>query len=127
MLKKMMITGLLSLSSTLSFASDCLVTDLKTYKYEQDLQPRWQLSVVSKTRVYFHSAPKATCKMNDDYVIQNDRVIAYSIYTDKAQEKWVYVMYINTEHDKDDADDLVEGWVKLKYFKKLDDYISVAK
>ncbi|AYO56393.1 hypothetical protein CDG68_22255 [Acinetobacter wuhouensis] len=65
--------------------------------------------------------------MVDDYLIQNDHVIAYSLYTDKAQEKWVYVMYINTEHDADDSDDLVEGWVKLKDFKKLDDYVAVAK
>lgn len=122
-----MIAGLLSLSSALSFASDCLVSDLKTYKYEQDIQPRWQLSVISKHRVYFHSAPKAACKMVDDYVIQNDRVIAYSLYTDKAQEKWVYVMYINTEHDADESDELVEGWVKLKDFKKLDNYVSVAQ
>lgn len=123
----MMITSLLSLSSSLSFASDCLVSDLNTYKYEEEIQPRWELSVISKQPVYFHSAPKAMCKMDDDYVIQNDRVIAYSLYTDNTNEKWVYVMYVNTEHDADDSDDLVEGWVKLKDFKKLDDYVAVAK
>ncbi|RZG44052.1 hypothetical protein [Acinetobacter wuhouensis] len=127
MFKKMLFISLLSLNSSLIFASDCLVSDLKTYSYEQEIQPRWELSVISKQRVYFHSAPEAVCKMVDDYLIQNDHVIAYSLYTDKAQEKWVYVMYINTEHDADDSDDLIEGWVKLKDFKKLDDYVAVAK
>ena len=127
MLKKVMVTCLLLISSTMSFASDCLVSDLNTYKHEHEIQPRWDLSVTSKRRVYFHSAPKANCKMDDDYVIRNDRVIAYSLFTDKANEKWVYVMYANTEHDPDDGDDLVEGWVKLKDFKKLDNYVSVTE
>ena len=127
MLKKMMITFLLSVSSSLSFASDCLVSDLKTYKHENKIQPRWDLSVISKHRVYFHSAPKVICKMDDDYIIRNDRVIAYSMYTDKAKEKWVYVMFTNKDHDPDDEDDLVEGWVKFKNFKKLDNYASVTE
>ena len=127
MLKKILITSLLSISSSLSFASDCLVSDLKTYQHENEIQPRWELSVISNRRVYFHSAPKAVCKMDDDYVIKNDRVIAYSLYTDTAKEKWVYVMFTNTEHDPDDSDELVEGWVKLKDFKKLDNYVSVAE
>ena len=127
MLKKMMITFLLSVSSSLSFASDCLVSDLKTYKHENEIQPRWDLSVISKHRVYFHSAPKVICKMEDDYIIRNDRVIAYSMYTDKAKEKWDFGMFTNKEHAPDDGDDLVEGWVKFKNFKKLDNYASVTE
>lgn len=65
--------------------------------------------------------------MEDTYIIENDHVIAYSLHKDKAQEEWVYVMYANTEHDPDDSDDLVEGWVKLKNFKKLDNYVSVKE
>ena len=127
MLKKMMITFLLSVSSSLSFASDCLVSDLKTYKHENKIQPRWDLSVISKHRVYFHSAPKVICKMDDDYIIRNDRVIAYSMYTEKKKKKWVYVMFTNKDHDPDDEDDLVEGWVKFKNFKKLNNYASVTE
>ena len=65
--------------------------------------------------------------MDDDYIIRNDRVIAYSMYTDKAKEKWVYVMFTNKDHDPDDEDDLVEGWVKFKNFKKLNNYASVTE
>ena len=104
-----------------------LILTIKTYKHENEIQPRWDLSVISKHRVYFHSAPKVICKMDDDYIIRNDRVIAYSMYTDKANEKWVYVMFTNKDHDPDDEDDLVEGWVKFKNFKKLNNYASVTE
>ena len=120
MIKKLIMTFCLVIHSSYIFAETCFETDLKTYKYEQEIQPRWELSVISKDRTYFHSAPKTDCKMDADYIIQNDHVIGYSLYTDQTQQKWVYVMYANTQHDSDDSDDLIEGWVKLDDLKKVD-------
>ena len=116
MLKKTIIMFLLLINSSFSFAATCFESDLQTYKYQHEIEPRLALIVKSTQRVYFYSAPKEICKMNDQFMIQNDQVIAYSNYKDKAQQEWMYVMYANKNHDADEEDDLVEGWIKLKDF-----------
>ncbi|MFW1957998.1 hypothetical protein ACG91D_20875 [Acinetobacter guillouiae] len=118
MFKKMIITVLLLSSSSFSLAMSCFELNLQTYKKEQEIQPRWELLGKSKHRIYFYSAPKNICKMNDTFVLQNDNVTAYSIYKDKKKQDWVYV--ISNDPNQNIEDDLVEGWVKLKDFKFIE-------
>lgn len=115
MFKKMIITVLLLSSSSFSLAMSCFELNLQTYKKEQEIQPRWELLGKSKHRIYFYSAPKNICKMNDTFVLQNDNVTAYSIYKDRKKQHWVYVIF--NDPNQNIEDDLVEGWVKLKDFK----------
>lgn len=117
MFNKTIISLLLLISSPTIFAMSCFETDLRTYKYEKEIQPRLNYTVNVHHRVYFHSAPKKSCKIEDSYVIHNDQVMAYSRYKDEANQEWIYVMYINTEHDDDESDDLIEGWVLSKDLK----------
>ena len=118
MFKKMIITVLLLSSSSFSLAMSCFELNLQTYKKEQEIQPRWELLGKSKHRIYFYSAPKNICKMNDTFVLQNDNVTAYSIYKDKKKQDWVYVIF--NDSNQNIEDDLVEGWVKLKDFKFIE-------
>jgi len=118
MFKKMIITVLLLSSSSFSLAMSCFELNLQTYKKEQEIQPRWELLGKSKHRIYFYSAPKNICKMNDTFVLQNDNVTAYSIYKDRKKQDWVYVVF--NDPDQNIEDDLVEGWVKLKDFKFIE-------
>ena len=118
MFKKMIITVLLLSSSSFSLAMSCFELNLQTYKKEQEIQPRWELLGKSKHRIYFYSAPKNICKMNDTFVLQNDNVTAYSIYKDKKKQDWVYVIF--NDPNQNIEDDLVEGWVKLKDFKFIE-------
>ena len=123
MFKKMIITVLLLSSSSLSLAMSCFELNLQTYKKEQEIQPRWELLGKSKHRIYFYSAPKNICKMNDTFVLQNDNVTAYSIYKDRKKQHWVYVIF--NDPNQNIEDDLVEGWVKLKDFKLIESTPSV--
>ena len=123
MFKKMIITVLLLSSSSFSLAMSCFELNLQTYKKEQEIQPRWELLGKSKHRIYFYSAPKNICKMNDTFVLQNDNVTAYSIYKDKKKQDWVYVIF--NDPNQNIEDDLVEGWVKLKDFKLIESTPSV--
>ncbi|MFW2043664.1 hypothetical protein ACG94V_19060 [Acinetobacter sp. ULE_I001] len=123
MFKKMIITVLLLSSSSFSLAMSCFELNLQTYKKEQEIQPRWELLGKSKHRIYFYSAPKNICKMNDTFVLQNDNVTAYSIYKDRKKQDWVYVVF--NDPDQNIEDDLVEGWVKLKDFKFIERTPSV--
>ncbi len=118
MFKKMIITVLLLSSSSFSLAMSCFELNLQTYKKEQEIQPRWELLGKSKHRIYFYSAPKNICKMNDTFVLQNDNVTAYSIYKDRKKQHWVYVIF--NDPNQNIEDDLVEGWVKLKDFKFIE-------
>lgn len=118
MFKKMIITVLLLSSSSFSLAMSCFELNLQTYKKEQEIQPSWELLGKSKHRIYFYSAPKNICKMNDTFVLQNDNVTAYSIYKDKKKQDWVYVIF--NDPNQNIEDDLVEGWVKLKDFKFIE-------
>ncbi|MRT38563.1 hypothetical protein GJV03_15445 [Acinetobacter sp. RIT698] len=123
MFKKMIITGLLLSSSSFSLAMSCFELNLQTYKKEQEIQPSWELLGKSKHRIYFYSAPKNICKMNDTFVLQNDNVTAYSIYKDKKKQDWVYVIF--NDPNQNIEDDLIEGWVKLKDFKFIERTPSV--
>lgn len=123
MFKKMIITVLLLSSSSFSLAMSCFELNLQTYKKEQEIQPRWELLGKSKHRIYFYSAPKNICKMNDSFVLQNDNVTAYSIYKDRKKQHWVYVIF--NDPNQNIEDDLVEGWVKLKDFKLIESTPSV--
>ena len=123
MFKKMIITVLLLSSSSFSLAMSCFELNLQSYKKEQEIQPRWELLGKSKHRIYFYSAPKNICKMNDTFVLQNDNVTAYSIYKDKKKQDWVYVIF--NDSNQNIEDDLVEGWVKLKDFKFIERTPSV--
>lgn len=123
MFKKMIITVLLLSSSSFSLAMSCFELNLQTYKKEQEIQPRWELLGKSKHRIYFYSAPKNICKMNDTFVLQNDNVTAYSIYKDRKKQDWVYVIF--NDPNQNIEDDLVEGWVKLKDFKLIESTPSV--
>ena len=123
MFKKMIITVLLLSSSSFSLAMSCFELNLQTYKKEQEIQPRWELLGKSKHRIYFYSAPKNICKMNDTFVLQNDNVTAYSIYKDRKKQHWVYVIF--NDPNQNIEDDLVEGWVKLKDFKFIERTPSV--
>lgn len=118
MFKKMIITVFLLSSSSFSLAMSCFELNLQTYKKEQEIQPRWELLGKSKHRIYFYSAPKNICKMNDTFVLQNDNVTAYSIYKDRKKQDWVYVIF--NDPNQNIEDDLVEGWVKLKDFKFIE-------
>lgn len=118
MFKKMIITVLLLSSSSFSLAMSCFELNLQSYKKEQEIQPRWKLLGKSKHRIYFYSAPKNICKMNDTFVLQNDNVTAYSIYKDRKKQDWVYVIF--NDPNQNIEDDLVEGWVKLKDFKFIE-------
>lgn len=118
MFKKMIITVLLLSSSSFSLAMSCFELNIHTYKKEQEIQPRWELLGKSKHRIYFYSAPKNICKMNDTFVLQNDHVTAYSIYKDRKKQDWVYVIF--NDPNQNIEDDLVEGWVKLKDFKFIE-------
>ena len=118
MFKKMIITVLLLSSSSFSLAMSCFELNLQSYKKEQEIQPRWELLGKSKHRIYFYSAPKNICKMNDTFVLQNDHVTAYSIYKDRKKQDWVYVIF--DDPNQNIEDDLVEGWVKLKDFKFIE-------
>ncbi|ENU59815.1 hypothetical protein [Acinetobacter guillouiae] len=118
MFKKMIITVLLLSSSSFSLAMSCFELNLQSYKKEQEIQPRWELLGKSKHRIYFYSAPKNICKMNDTFVLQNDNVTAYSIYKDRKKQDWVYVIF--NDPNQNIEDDLVEGWVKLKDFKFIE-------
>lgn len=118
MFKKMIITVLLLSSSSFSLAMSCFELNLKSYKKEQEIQPSWELLGKSKHRIYFYSAPKNICKMNDTFVLQNDHVTAYSIYKDRKKQDWVYVIF--NDPNQNIEDDLVEGWVKLKDFKFIE-------
>ncbi|MCU4494595.1 hypothetical protein KTI63_19275 [Acinetobacter guillouiae] len=118
MFKKMIITVLLLSSSSFSLAMSCFELNLQSYKKEQEIQPRWELLGKSKHRIYFYSAPKNICKMNDTFVLQNDHVTAYSIYKDRKKQDWVYVIF--NDPNQNIEDDLVEGWVKLKDFKFIE-------
>ena len=123
MFKKMIITVLLLSSSSFSLAMSCFELNIHTYKKEQEIQPRWELLGKSKHRIYFYSAPKNICKMNDTFVLQNDNVTAYSIYKDRKKQHWVYVIF--NDPNQNIEDDLVEGWVKLKDFKLIESTPSV--
>ncbi|MCS4300441.1 MULTISPECIES: hypothetical protein [Acinetobacter] len=123
MFKKMIITVLLLSSSSFSLAMSCFELNLQSYKKEQEIQPRWELLGKSKHRIYFYSAPKNICKMNDTFVLQNDNVTAYSIYKDRKKQDWVYVIF--NDPNQNIEDDLVEGWVKLKDFKFIEKTPSV--
>ena len=123
MFKKMILTVLLLSSSSFSLAMSCFELNLQTYKKEQEIQPRWELLGKSKHRIYFYSAPKNICKMNDTFVLQNDNVTAYSIYKDRKKQHWVYVIF--NDPNQNIEDDLVEGWVKLKDFKLIESTPSV--
>ena len=123
MFKKMIITVLLLSSSSFSLAMSCFELNLQTYKKEQEIQPSWELLGKSKHRIYFYSAPKNICKMNDTFVLQNDNVTAYSIYKDRKKQHWVYVIF--NDPNQNIEDDLVEGWVKLKDFKLIESTPSV--
>lgn len=123
MFKKMIITVLLLSSSSFSLAMSCFELNLQTYKKEQEIQPSWELLGKSKHRIYFYSAPKNICKMNDTFVLQNDNVTAYSIYKDKKKQDWVYVIF--NDPNQNIEDDLIEGWVKLKDFKFIERTPSV--
>jgi len=123
MFKKMIITVLLLSSSSFSLAMSCFELNLQTYKKEQEIQPRWELLGKSKHRIYFYSAPKNICKMNDTFVLQNDNVTAYSIYKDRKKQHWVYVIF--NDPNQNIEDDLVEGWVKLQDFKLIESTPSV--
>ncbi|WP_353164267.1 hypothetical protein [Acinetobacter guillouiae] len=123
MFKKMIITVLLLSSSSFSLAMSCFELNLQSYKKEQEIQPSWELLGKSKHRIYFYSAPKNICKMNDTFVLQNDNVTAYSIYKDKKKQDWVYVIF--NDPNQNIEDDLVEGWVKLKDFKFIESTPSV--
>ena len=123
MFKKMIITVLLLSSSSFSLAMSCFELNLQTYKKEQEIQPGWELLGKSKHRIYFYSAPKNICKMNDTFVLQNDNVTAYSIYKDRKKQHWVYVIF--NDPNQNIEDDLVEGWVKLKDFKLIESTPSV--
>ena len=123
MFKKMIITVLLLSSSSFSLAMSCFELNLQSYKKEQEIQPRWELLGKSKHRIYFYSAPKNICKMNDTFVLQNDNVTAYSIYKDRKKQHWVYVIF--NDPNQNIEDDLVEGWVKLKDFKLIESTPSV--
>lgn len=123
MFKKMIITVLLLSSSSFSLAMSCFELNLQSYKKEQEIQPRWELLGKSKHRIYFYSAPKNICKMNDTFVLQNDNVTAYSIYKDRKKQHWVYVIF--NDPNQNIEDDLVEGWVKLKDFKFIEKTPSV--
>lgn len=123
MFKKMIITVLLLSSSSFSLAMSCFELNLQNYKKEQEIQPSWELLGKSKHRIYFYSAPKNICKMNDTFVLQNDNVTAYSIYKDKKKQDWVYVIF--NDPNQNIEDDLVEGWVKLKDFKFIERTPSV--
>lgn len=101
----------------------CFELNLQSYKKEQEIQPRWELLGKSKHRIYFYSAPKNICKMNDTFVLQNDNVTAYSIYKDRKKQHWVYVIF--NDPNQNIEDDLVEGWVKLKDFKLIESTPSV--
>lgn len=118
MFKKMIITVLLLSSSSFSLAMSCFELNLQSYKKEQEIQPRWELLGKSKHRIYFYSAPKNICKMNDTFVLQNDNVTAYSLYKDRKKQDWVYVIF--NDPNQNIEDDLVEGWVKLKDFKFIE-------
>lgn len=118
MFKKMIITVLLLSSSSFSLAMSCFELNLQSYKKEQEIQPRWELLGKSKHHIYFYSAPKNICKMNDTFVLQNDHVTAYSIYKDRKKQDWVYVIF--NDPNQNIEDDLVEGWVKLKDFKFIE-------
>jgi len=118
MFKKMIITVLLLSSSSFSLAMSCFELNLQSYKKEQEIQPRWELLGKSKHRIYFYSAPKNICKMNDTFVLQNDNVTAFSIYKDRKKQDWVYVIF--NDPNQNIEDDLVEGWVKLKDFKFIE-------
>ncbi|MFH4159399.1 hypothetical protein [Acinetobacter bereziniae] len=117
MLKKILIALSLLISSILSYAESCFELNLRAYQKEQEINPRWELVAQSKHRIYFYSAPKNFCKMNDTFIIQNDNVTAYSVYKDRAKQAWVYVVF--NDPNQHIEDDLVEGWVKLKDFKAL--------
>jgi len=123
MFKKMIITVLLLSSSSFSLAMSCFELNLQSYKKEQEIQPRWELLGKSKHRIYFYSAPKNICKMNDTFVLQNDNVTAYSIYKDRKKQDWVYVIF--NDPNQNIEDDLVEGWGKLKDFKLIESTPSV--
>ncbi|MDN5624317.1 MAG: hypothetical protein L0G93_17345 [Acinetobacter sp.] len=123
MFKKMIITVLLLSSSSFSLAMSCFELNLQNYKKEQEIQPSWELLGKSKHRIYFYSAPKNICKMNDTFVLQNDNVTAYSIYKDKKKQDWVYVIF--NDPNQNIEDDLIEGWVKLKDFKFIERTPSV--
>lgn len=118
MFKKMIITVLLLSSSSFSLAMSCFELNLQPYKKEQEIQPRWELLGKSKHRIYFYSAPKNICKMNDTFVLENDNVTAYSIYKDKKKQDWVYVIF--NDPNQNIEDDVVEGWVKFKDFKFIE-------
>ncbi|MCX5469761.1 hypothetical protein [Acinetobacter nematophilus] len=117
MLKKILIVLSLLISPIFTYAASCFELNLRAYQKEQEINSRWQLVAQSKHRIYFHSAPKKLCKMDDTFVIQNDHVTAYSVYIDQAKQKWVYVVF--NDPNQHIEDDLVEGWVKLKDFKSL--------
>lgn len=119
MIIRLIISMTFLMCSSLSFANTCFESDLKTYKYEKEIQPRWNLTVSSKQPVYFYSAPKNSCKLDDNFMIKNNQVIAYSLHKDEAQQEWVYVMYTIKDADPDDGDELIEGWVELKQFSSL--------
>ena len=65
MIKKLTLIALIFLGSTIIHAGDCLVLNERVNKKAVDIIPRWGLAVKSKQRVYFHSAPNASCKIKD--------------------------------------------------------------
>ena len=109
---------LCSLSST-GYAMACDQANVLFKAKSTDIIPRWglQVNVKHKQRVYFHTAPKAECKLKDLFIIRGDSVTAYDLYKDASQEEWVYVIYYSKRQDLDS--EIVEGWVQLKDFEYL--------
>lgn len=117
MLKRFIFGISLLLSTNLVFAIDCPILNEQAEKKAVPVIPRWNLTVKSKQRVYFHSAPIDACKIKGLFIIHNDSVTAYDLYKDKNKQEWVSVMYYSKRQDLES--EIVEGWVKLKEFENM--------
>lgn len=117
MLKQLILGFALLLSVNSVFAIDCPKINKQVEKQAVPVVPRWGLTVQSKQRVYFHSAPLDACKIKGLFIIHGDSVTAYDLYKDKTHQEWVYVMYYSKRQDLEN--EIVEGWIKLKELKYM--------
>ena len=100
-----------------AYAVDCSLLNEQAEKDALPVIPRWGLTVKSKQRVYFHSAPIDACKIKDLFIIHDDSVTAYDLYRDKNKQEWVYVIYYSKRQDLEN--EIVEGWIKHSEFNYL--------
>lgn len=98
-----------------SFANDfCSDLSKKAEKEQAYIDHSMNIfKVVSKTRLYFNSAPSEQCKINNLFLVNGDVVSGYT-----TLNGYLFASYFKKNGDS------VDGWLKLSDLKILD--IQVA-